>query len=212
MSAENNDLDEPQLSAETLKALKEFYEEQNEKILNLYGDKKNISDIKFDEDWQLSQFWYDENTCEQLVKCAVQTIGCHGTVALISCPTLYKHFKNNSPSISVKLFEYDKRFSAYGIDYEFYDYNEPLKLNNELFNYFDLVIVDPPFLSEECLTKSILTATNLTKNKLILCTGEVMEGTAKKLINLHKCSFIPKHKNNLGNEFACFTNFLSPLD
>lgn len=39
-----------------------------------------------------------------------------------------------------------------------------------------------------------------------------MENTAKKLMDLHKCSFVPKHKNNLGNEFACFTNFPSLLD
>lgn len=71
----------------------------------------------------------------------------------------------------VKLFEYDKRFSVYGSDYVFYDYNEPMKINEELLNNFDLVVVDPPFLSEECLTKSLQTTKSLTKKHIILCTG-----------------------------------------
>lgn len=72
---------------------------------------------------------------------------------------------------SVKLFEYDKRFSVYGSDYIFYDYNEPMKFDKELLNSFDLVVVDPPFLSEECLTKSLLTTKSLTRKHVILCTG-----------------------------------------
>lgn len=42
--------------------------------------------------------------------------------------------------------------------------------------------------------------------------GEIMEELAVKLMEVHKCSFEPKHKNNLANQFACFTNFVSELD
>jgi len=205
-------VDDLQLSAEAQRALKEFYDEQNEKLLSQYDDKKDVTDVKFDEDWQLSQFWYDENTCDRIVECVHKIIGSNGSVALISCPTLYKTFKAKSPTISIKLFEYDKRFSAYGSDFIFYDYNEPMKFDEELLNSFDLVVVDPPFLSEECLTKSLQTTKSLTRKHVILCTGEIMEELATKILNVHKCSFEPKHKNNLANQFACFTNFLSELD
>lgn len=43
--------DELQLSAEAQRALKEFYDEQNEKILSNCDDKKDVTSIKFDEDW-----------------------------------------------------------------------------------------------------------------------------------------------------------------
>jgi hypothetical protein len=43
-------------------------------------------------------------------------------------------------------------------------------------------------------------------------SGGIMEELAKKLLDVHKCSFEPKHKNNLANQFACFTNFPSELD
>lgn len=74
-------------------------------------------------------------------------------------------------SYLVKLFEYDKRFSAYGSDFISYDYNEPMKFDEELLNSFDLVVVDPPFLSEECLIKSLQTTKSLTRKHVVLCTG-----------------------------------------
>lgn len=34
-----------------------------------------------------------------------------------------------------------------------------------------------------------------------------MEDLAHRLLNLKKNSFVPHHKNNLSNEFACYSNF-----
>lgn len=70
------------------------------------------------------------------------------------------------------LFEYDRRFSVYGDDYIFYDYNSPLEVPKQKSNYYDLVIADPPFLSEECLSKVAITIKYLAKQKIILCTGK----------------------------------------
>lgn len=47
-----------------------------------------------------------------------------------------------------------------------------MKFDEELLNSFDLVVVDPPFLSEECLTKSLQTTKSLTKKHVLLCTGQ----------------------------------------
>lgn len=71
----------------------------------------------------------------------------------------------------VTLFEFDERFAAFGNDFVFYDYKSPLNIPRELGSSFDIVIADPPFLSEECLTKTAVTIKFLTKNKMILCTG-----------------------------------------
>lgn len=37
--------------------------------------------------------------------------------------------------------------------------------------------------------------------------GAIMENLAQKLLGLKKSSFIPRHKNNLCNEFWCYSNF-----
>merc|ERR1712080_758154 len=83
---------------------------------------------------------------------------------------------------------------------------EPLVCLRE---YFDVVVADPPFLSEECVTKTSVTVKYLAKKeaKLLYCTGAVMKDILERLMNLHCCNYIPKHKNNLANEFRCFSNY-----
>lgn len=51
MSSSDDDFEELQLSAEAQKALQEFYNEQNEKLLAHSDDKKDVINVKFDEDW-----------------------------------------------------------------------------------------------------------------------------------------------------------------
>ncbi|KAF5296166.1 hypothetical protein FQA39_LY12620 [Lamprigera yunnana] len=194
--------DVPQLSAETFLALQEFYNEQNTKELAL----ETNTDVTLDEDWQLSQFWYNEDTITSLVKIALNQAKSNPKIALISCPTLYNELKRKCKD--VKLFEFDGRFAKVcGADFVQYDYKYPLEVPKHLTDSFDLVIADPPFLSEECLTKTAITIRLLTNKDVILCTGAVMADLAKRLLAVQQTSFIPEHRNNLGNDFCCFTNF-----
>lgn len=74
---------------------------------------------------------------------------------------------------TVVLFEYDKRFDAYGEDFVFYDFNEPLSLPKHIAEHsFDLVVGDPPFLQDRCLGLFSQTMKFLAKGKMILCTGK----------------------------------------
>lgn len=47
-SSEDEDL---RLSAEAMKALREFYEEQNEKLVSQCDNERDVKEVKFDEDW-----------------------------------------------------------------------------------------------------------------------------------------------------------------
>ncbi|XP_067010570.2 EEF1A lysine methyltransferase 1 [Anabrus simplex] len=206
----DSDDDIPQLSAETLAALKEFYDQKFEKEEMLKAALENsesIDDLEFDEDWQLSQFWYDDNTALALAKEAARAAGDTGSVALISCPTLFNKLKKLAPDLQVTLFEYDRRFAVFGEDFILYDYRMPLDIPRCLAGSYSVVIADPPFLSEECLSKTAITVKYLAKDKIILCSGAVMEDLAKRLLDVRKCLFRPQHKNNLANEFLCFANY-----
>lgn len=201
--------DEPTLCPTTIAALQEFLQEKEErdKLLSYSLRSDPISGVSFEEDWQLSQFWYDESTTNTIVKGAINSIPVDGKIALISCPTLYTQLKKNCEKQQVVLLEYDSRFKVFAPDFIQYDYNLPLQVPTDLYNSFDLVIADPPFLSNECLTKIALTINLLAKDKIVLCTGAIMKDLAEKLLKVKKCNFIPRHKNNLANEFYCYSNF-----
>ena len=95
-------------------------------------------------------------------------------IACISCPTLYVKLAEIKPAdCKTILLEYDRRFEIHGDEFVFYDYKEPLDLPEKLTKHsFDMVVADPPYLSEECLGKTAQTITFLAKGKILLCTGE----------------------------------------
>ncbi|XP_076392913.1 EEF1A lysine methyltransferase 1 isoform X2 [Megachile rotundata] len=200
--------DDLQLCPTTLAALNEFLQEKEERENQL---KQNLEsqtlNITFDENWQLSQFWYDDETINTLVKGAINSTMNNGKIALISCPTLYSALKKSSNKRQVILFEYDERFKVFGSDFVPYNYKYPLNIPRDMSTLFDLVIADPPFLSDECLTKTAVTIKFLAKKNIILCTGAVMSELAERLLNVKVCNFIPHHRNNLANEFYCYSNF-----
>ncbi|XP_064073965.1 EEF1A lysine methyltransferase 1 [Vanessa tameamea] len=205
------DDDVPTLSSETFAALQEFYAEQRKRqeiLENLESKQQLTENIIFEENWQLSQFWYNESTVQALVKVVDKCLQDSEKVALISCPTLFVPVKRQLENRArVNLLEYDRRFEVHGIDFIFYDYNEPMKLPSDLGHSFDLVVADPPFLSEECITKTSETIKHLAKDKVIVCTGAIMKDHVEKLLNLKQCTFQPQHRNNLANEFSCYANF-----
>ena len=94
-------------------------------------------------------------------------------IACLSCPTLFSKLAQLKPSgCHTTLLEFDRRFEAIGTDFVFYDYRNPLCLPASIERHsFDLVVADPPFLSEECLRNTAVTIKFLTKAKVLLCTG-----------------------------------------
>ena len=59
--------------------------------------KKPDDMTAFNEDWNLSQFWYDDQTSEILAKACVQGAGLTGHIACISAPTAYVAIKKHFP-------------------------------------------------------------------------------------------------------------------
>ncbi|XP_028582129.1 EEF1A lysine methyltransferase 1 isoform X2 [Podarcis muralis] len=211
----DSDDDVPQLSSEALSALQEFYiEQQHREDFKATERFDNNSLGSIEENWQLSQFWYDAETALHLANEAARAVGSGGRIACVSAPSVYQKLKEqDNKDFSTCLLEYDQRFSVYGAEYVFYDYNNPLNLPANLTAHsFDIVVADPPYLSEECLRKTAETIKYLTKGKVLLCTGAVMEEYAAKYLGVKMSKFIPKHTRNLANEFRCYVNYDSGLD
>ncbi|KAF9434799.1 EEF1A lysine methyltransferase 1 [Entomortierella beljakovae] len=229
-----------ELSPETLRALQQVMQEQQEqqdrfdKLREQAEERfdavqdastessdnntnKNLQGVTMDffrEDWQLSQFWYSEETSESLAKEILNNTDANSIVCCISSPTAYvKLMSMNPPNTNnLFLFEFDTRFDVYGRQFIHYDYSKPIefRLSEELKGSVDMIVVDPPFLSEECLTKTLQTVRHLVKpnGKIVLCTGLVMLEIAKK-DGLNLTTFHPKHQNGLSNDFRCYVNYKS---
>uniref|UniRef100_A0A3Q2GZW7 EEF1A lysine methyltransferase 1 n=1 Tax=Equus caballus TaxID=9796 RepID=A0A3Q2GZW7_HORSE len=149
-----------------------------------------------------------ESKIRSLKCCIIPEIAC------VSAPSVYQKLRElHREDFSVYIFEYDKRFAIYGEEFIFYDYNNPLDLPEKIAAHsFDIVIADPPYLSEECLRKTSETIKYLTQGKILLCTGAVMQEEAAKLLGVKMCKFIPEHTRTLANEFRCYVNYDSGLD
>lgn len=233
--------DEPlTLSVHALAALQEFKQEEQtrkENFAKLYQELeerfdqlKQVSIDDFKEDWQLSQFWYAEETADILAKALLEGADEDTVVCIASAPSVYAAVTrlppDQIPTKHIYLLEFDKRFEVMAgkTHFHFYDYNTPEAVPEVLRNKCHRLLIDPPFLEEECQVKSSQAARNLlaadsgekTKSgdrrfKLISSTGERMRDIIKKTYpETHLTSFLPEHKNGLSNEFRCYASFECP--
>ncbi|XP_056145303.1 EEF1A lysine methyltransferase 1 [Lampris incognitus] len=212
----DSDDDAPVLSAATLAALQEFYEETRNCQQHNATSSDRFAVGAVEEDWRMSQFWYSDDTATRLAEEVIREAGEGGRIACLSAPSVYQKLKQGavegSDHVSTVVLEYDRRFARYGQEFIYYDYKEPLVLPDGVApQSFDIVLADPPYLSEECLGKVAETIKYLTKGKVLLCTGAIMEKHAKDLLDLKMCNFLPQHNKSLGNDFRCFVNYPSLL-
>lgn len=197
------------LSPETLQALAEFQKEQ-QKVEELPTDNVHSMDL-FKEDWAKSQFWYTKETCTRLVDIILGSVSETAIIGCISAPSVYTALAQRGRQSYV--FEIDKRFKVFGTDFVYYDYNLPEVLDEldgerKLVNQFDVLYIDPPFLSEECFQKMAGTAKLLMKDdcKLIIVTGHVMREHVLSELGCTPTNVEIEH-HGLSNDFYCYTNF-----
>ena len=170
--------------------------------------------LKTSEDYQLSQFWYSEETGVSLANLSRElaaeillsekksaTSSSSGDdnadrkaiIACLSCPSVFKALlavEKDSPlavKVDAFVFEFDKRFEVFGDKFVFYDYNYPKNLPTELLGQCDVILIDPPFLNRDTLegfTKTVSLLQRSSSTRVLLCTGSVMLNHARELLNL----------------------------
>jgi len=220
---EGNEMDEigTCLTPAAVAGLYEFHQEQRRiREAGDDGEERRATLLEndlakfFPEDWQISQFWYDDPTTtvfsQEILRLMEEDE--ESRVAFLSCPSVFRHCFNpttphkgkiHNPLLSdymvnshdanvffvpyvfvpVDLFEFDRRFSAYGSCFHFYDYNSPDVIPVESVGLYSILMLDPPFLSLDCLTKMGKTVQLLAKPgaKVILCTGKFHADTRSDL-------------------------------
>uniref|UniRef100_A0A915HKV5 Protein-lysine N-methyltransferase n=1 Tax=Romanomermis culicivorax TaxID=13658 RepID=A0A915HKV5_ROMCU len=213
-----DDEDMPILSESTLLALQQFYAEK--KIRDCieetdYLKVNEASENLIQEDWNLSQFWYTEKTASILAEECIKLAGSDSRIACLCSPTVFRVlFNRKSTEFNAYLFEFDRRFEKmYGQNFVFYDYKDcPREKCEHLRGIFDVLLIDPPFLSDECFRKvrQFVNFLSHENSKLIVCSGAIMEDAILELFKANPCqNFRPEHVRKLGNEFYCYLNYVS---
>lgn len=173
--------------------------------LPLASQEIDFSMDLFEEDWQMSQFWYDLATQQALaeeVSFADLGFCTHPlpepelkiiNVAIVSAPSVFVHLLRLQhqnivpPNIHPVLLEYDSRFAVLcnpGSTARFfpYDFNHPLQLPANLQGTFDAVLVDPPFLSAECQAGAAVTVRWLLKHVSEEDTLPLKKGVGRRVV------------------------------
>ena len=197
-----------QLSPETLAALMEFYNEKNNTKIEEDGFEK------IDEDWELSQFWYTKETADKIILLIGNYAKRHKkeNIALLCAPSLYRAYLRNKDqleNLKFALFEFDKRFSIFGEDFNFYDLNKPLEINDKHHKKYDIIVADPPFLNKETIQKvaeSMKLLSNEKSMKIFITGLQVQDAVIEEFpeLKLREDIQIEHDKQRLQNPFGFF--------
>ncbi|KAL2210520.1 hypothetical protein CC79DRAFT_1394757 [Sarocladium strictum] len=223
----DSDDDQPTLSAHALAALADFNAEKDEhakkfeKLKEAAEADGPLSMDAFKEDWNASQFWYSEETATTYARQLLANTTAENTICVLSAPTAFVALKNVLREVEeakrpkVILLEFDDRFSVFP-EFTFYDFQQPFKLPGNLKGTVDAIIYDPPFLSEDCQTKTrwLLKPPPATPTekvpRIIVSTGERVKSLVLKLLQpygVQISTYVPGHARGLSNEFHCYANF-----
>ncbi|GAA5954142.1 hypothetical protein JCM3765_005302 [Sporobolomyces pararoseus] len=204
-----------QQESETQTTEGETEEEEEDKMMSIEEFRK-----LFQEDWQLSQFWYTSTFASKLCKFIHSFSSTSSRIAFLCCPTSYVAFRNQNPSLrDVWLLEYDQRFELLDSQkFVHYDLEQPERIPKHLWGTIDIAIADPPFLNKvtnQHLSEGLkkLLKPKEQGGKLILLTStsvsSLPEIYSKKsgLGPLEETDLRVEHAGGIQNEFRVWTSW-----
>ncbi|KAH6614739.1 putative N6-adenine methyltransferase-domain-containing protein [Chaetomium sp. MPI-SDFR-AT-0129] len=220
-----------------------------EDVATAVKEPEVLSMEAFGEDWNESQFWvcmlffifeveengggfesYADETADLYAQELLDGVTADSTIAVVSTPSVFVALKKalrsappEQPKPKLLLLEHDNRFGVFQ-EFVYYDFAQPLKLPAELKSTCDRIIADPPFLSEDCQTKTALTVRWLSRpsnassssssstTRVIVSTGERMSDIVQRVyrsFGIRVTNYDPVHARGLSNEFWCYANYES---
>jgi hypothetical protein len=174
----------------------------------------------------MNQYWYSLPTIKKMVSIIREAgkteDGSPMKIAFISTPSLFFSLSEEERKECVVL-DYDKQWETeHG--FHFYDFNDPEGVADSLKGQFDLVVIDPPFIQEECwrqygVTSNLLlrkppaqaseNETEFLGGRAVLTTIIENEDLLFELFNAKPNVFRPSIPN-LVYQYHIFTNFNAP--
>ena len=188
------------------------------------------------ENSDLNQYWYSKTTidtlCNAIRECNLISGG--KRIAFLSTPSLFfslsEEERENCVLFDVRLypasaflfyiinsslvlpftFKFDTSWNSCG-GYHFYDYNDPTNIEDSCFGQFDLVVIDPPFISQSVWELYAVTAKLLLKKDASSVIATTVDENAVLMAALFDCKpvlFRPSIPH-LVYQYSVFVNFES---
>ncbi|CAK0837635.1 unnamed protein product [Prorocentrum cordatum] len=163
------------------------------------------------ENADLNQYWFSEASIQVLAEEVLE----HGPrAALVSCPSIYFTLPAAARA-SCKVLEFDRAWQD-DPGFVFYDFHHPEDVPPDLHHAFDLVVVDPPYITREVWSKYATTAKLLMKQGAddrgcplgrLLCTSIAENAPMlRELLGIEPRRFRPAIPN-LVYQYHTYTNY-----
>ena len=194
----------------TLRIMESFFDHQNwgviaERVSSAVGGgmlrQPQLAALE-DARAHLNQYWYSETTIRTMVA-AIESLPVQ-RVAFLSTPTLALALTSVALRAESMLFEYDERFRGCCGSFALYDFRHADAFDPALCGQFDLVVIDPPYITRDVWAMFLRTAglllapgghlllTTVPRNGLVL--QELMDASplfAGRGLRLRQCAFRP---------------------
>jgi len=130
--------------------------------------------------------------------------------AFLSTPSIYFSLKEKPVKEAAKVFDFDTKF-AKDPNFVFYDFNKWEELSSELHGTFDMVVIDPPFITREVWEKYAACAKALLKSEGIYLISTIDENEAmiKELTGSLRRTFRPSIPN-LVYQYSFYSSYSHP--
>lgn len=156
------------------------------------------------ENPDLNQYWYSANTIAVLVKEIEENAS---KAAFLSTPSLYFSLNDAHLKQSSFIFDIDLQWKQHP-NFVRWDFNHPMGIPDHMCHAFDLVVIDPPFITSEVWAKYAEVTTLLLTpgGKIILSSVQENAELLKHLLKVQPQVFEPSIPH-LVYQYTFFTNY-----
>eukprot|EP01082_Thalassiosira_pseudonana_P003181 g2743.t1 g2743 contig12:714625-715487(+) len=169
---------------------------------------------KTSENRELNQYWYSKSTIETLCNAIRESIDiCGGRrVAFLSTPSLFFSLTKDERD-HCALLDFDTSWKS-SSGYHFYDFNDPEGIEEHQRGTFDVIVIDPPFVSHSVWKKYATTARLLMRqDRTAHVITTTVDENAQLMSTLFDCKSVLFRPSipHLVYQYSVFTNYASSV-
>lgn len=164
----------------------------------------------------LNQYWYSDKTIAALAG-EVASLPAGQRAAMVSTPSIYFALPPDARE-GHRVLDFDEQWKD-DPGFTFYDFNDPDGVPQDLHHAFDLLVIDPPFITREVWEKYAQTARLMLKEgldeagqpkgKLLCSTVRENQKMMAEILDVKPQTFRPSIPN-LVYQYDLYTNYSSP--